>query len=51
MQYHRIINLVDNTSNQPTKFRTKNLVEINDELRETHNKDNQIIVNVKVRFM
>ena len=51
MQYHRIINLVDNTSNQPTKFRTKNLVEINDELQETHNKDNQIIVNVKVRFM
>ena len=30
MEYHKIINLLDNTSNQPTKFRTKNWVEIND---------------------
>ena len=35
--------LLENTPNQPTKFRTKNCVEINDESRETYNKD-------KIRF-
>ena len=34
--------MLDNTPHQPTKFRTKNLVEINDESRKTYNKDNQI---------
>ena len=29
MEYQKIINLLDNTPNQPTKFRTKNWVEIN----------------------
>ena len=33
MEYHKIANLIDNTSNQPSKFRTKNWVEINDESR------------------
>ena len=42
MEYQKIINLLDNKPNQPTKFRTKNLVDVNDELRETYNKDNQI---------
>ena len=32
-----IINLLDNTSNQPFKFRTKNWFEINDDLRATYN--------------
>ena len=27
MEYQKIINLLDNTPNQPTKFRTKNRVE------------------------
>ena len=31
IEYQKIINLLDNTSNQPTKFRRKNWVEINDE--------------------
>ena len=31
MEYQKIANLIDNTSNQPSKFRTKNWVEINDE--------------------
>ena len=31
MEYQRIAIFVDNASNQPSKFRTKNLVEINDE--------------------
>ena len=42
MEYQKIINLLDNTPNKPTKFRTKNWVEINDESRGTYNKDNQI---------
>ena len=31
MEHQKIINLLDNTPNQPTKFRTANRVEINDE--------------------
>ena len=34
--------MFDNTKNQPTKFRTKNWVEINDESRGTYNNNNQI---------
>ena len=33
MEYQKIINLLDNTSNQPFKFRTKNWVEINEASR------------------
>ena len=32
MEYQKIINLLDNTQNQPTKFRTKKWVEINDDV-------------------
>ena len=31
MEYQKIRNLLDNTPNQPSKFKTKNWVEINDE--------------------
>ena len=31
MKYQKITNLLDNTPNRPTKFRTKDWVEINDE--------------------
>ena len=31
MEYQKIINLLENTPNQPTKFSTKNWVEKNDE--------------------
>ena len=34
MEYQQITNLLDNTPNQPSKFRTKNWVEINDDSRE-----------------
>ena len=34
MEYQKIINLLDNTPNQPTKFKTKNYVEINNDARE-----------------
>ena len=33
MEYQKTANLLDNASNQPSKFRTKNWVEINDESR------------------
>ena len=42
MENEKMINLLDNTLNQQTKFRTKNWVEINDESQGTYNKDNQI---------
>ena len=31
MEHRKIINLLDQTSNQPSKFRTRNWIEINDE--------------------
>ena len=36
MKYQKIANLLDNASNQPSKFRTRNWVEINDESRGTY---------------
>ena len=36
MEYQKIRNLLDNASNQPSKFRTRNWVEINDEPRGTY---------------
>ena len=42
MEYEKIINLLDNTPNQPTKFRTKNWVEINNDARGTYNNDSHI---------
>ena len=42
MEYQKIINLLENTPNQPTKFRTKNWVEINDDSRGTYNTNSQI---------
>ena len=42
MEYQKIINLLDNTKNEPSKFKAKNWVDINDESRETYNEDNQI---------
>ena len=42
MEYQEIINLLDNTPNQPTKFRTKNWVEINDESHGMYNTNSQI---------
>ena len=36
MEYQKIANLLDNASNEPSKFRTRNWVEINDESRGTY---------------
>ena len=35
MEYQKIINLLDDTTNQPSKFRTRNWVEKNDESKES----------------
>ena len=42
MEYQKIANWIDDASNKPSKFRTKNWVEINDESRGTYNVNSQI---------
>ena len=42
MEYQKIINLLGNTPKQPTKFRKKNWVEINDGARGTYKTNSQI---------
>ena len=37
MEYQKIINLLDDTTNQPSKFRTRKWVEINGESRGAYN--------------
>ena len=40
--------MIDDASNQPSKFRTKNWIEINDESRATYNVNSQIIFKTKM---
>ena len=42
MEYQIIIDMLENSQNQPTKFWTKNWVEKNDESRGTYNTDRHI---------
>ena len=42
MEYRKTINLLDNTSNQLSQFRTKNWIEINDESRGLYNTNSDI---------
>ena len=42
MEYQKIANLLDDASNQSSKFKTKNWVEINDESRGTYNVNSQM---------
>ena len=42
MEYQKISNLIDDALNQPSKFKTKNWIEVNDESRGTCNTDSQI---------
>ena len=42
MECQKIANFLDNASNQPSKFRTKNWVEINDESRGTYSVNKQV---------
>ena len=41
MECQKIINLLNNTPNQQTRFRKKKWFEINDGARVTYNKDSQ----------
>ena len=43
MEYQKIINLLDNALNQPSEFKTKKWIEINDVSRGTYEEGNQII--------
>ena len=39
MEYQKIVNLLEDTTNQPSRFRTRNWVEVNDESRGAYNND------------
>ena len=42
MEYQQITNVLGNTPNEPTKFRTKNWVKINESALGAYYKDSQI---------
>ena len=42
MEYQKTANLLDSASNKPSKFRTRNWVEINDEIRGEYSPNKQI---------
>ena len=42
MEYQKIANLLNDASNKPSKFRTKNWVEINDDVRGVYSPNKQI---------
>ena len=42
MEYQKIANLLDSASNKPSKFRTRNWVEINDDIRGACSPNKQI---------
>ena len=42
MEYHKIISFIDDTANQPSIFRARTWVEINDESRGTYNANSDI---------
>ena len=42
MEYQKIVNLLNDESSKPSKFRTKNWVEINDDVRGVYCPNKQI---------
>ena len=42
MEYQKIAHLLDSASNKPSKFRTRNWVEINDDIRGAYSPNKQI---------
>ena len=42
MEYQKIANLLNNGSNKPSKFRTRNWVEINNDIRGAYSTNKQI---------
>ena len=49
MEYQKLANLIAGASNQPSKFKTKNWVELNDESRGTHDVNSQIKFKTTMR--
>ena len=47
MKYQKIIKLLDNMLNQPTKFRTKHCVEINNDSCETDSTNSQLTLKLR----
>ena len=45
MEYQKMINLLDDTTNNPSKFRTRNWVEVNDKSRGDYNYDDENNIN------
>ena len=48
MEYQKVINLLDNKPNQPTKSRIKNLVKVNDDSRGTYSTNSQIKLKISM---
>ena len=48
MEYQKIANLIDDTPNQPSKFRARNWVEINDESRGAYNVNSHLVYVITV---
>ena len=48
MEYQKKTSLSDNASNEPSKFRTKNWIEINDDFGGTCNPNKQIKLKTKM---
>ena len=48
MEYQKVINLLDDILNQSFKFRTRNLIEINDASWETCNVSNQVKIKISM---
>ena len=42
MEYQKMANLLNDESNKPSKFRTRNWVEINDDIRGAYSPNKQI---------
>ena len=49
MEYQKTTNLLDNTTNQPSKFRTKNWIEMNDESKGKYDNSNIRFKNSMIR--
>ena len=50
MEYQKLANLLNDESNQPSKFRTRNWVEINDDLRGKYNDDDFKFKTTMLRY-
>ena len=48
MENRKIINLLDNSTNQPSKIRTKTWVEVNDDICGTYNTNSKIKFEITI---